>query len=207
VIELTPLQRDALIEICNIGMSKSAKQLSSLLNTRIAITIPEINLFDINKIYSDNLFPPDKTLSYVYQIISGDLSGRAILIFQRNHTTLLTQSVIGESPKLSEKEVRACEQEAMLEIGNIIISSCMSAIVNMLLCKVQLSIPKYYEDNMDHLVKSQLSEIDNSSADIILLETRLETSGQDISGKLMLMLTIESINYLFLKLAELLNAK
>lgn len=206
MIELTAAQRDALIEICNVGMSKSAKQLSSLLNTRIAITIPEINFFDASQIYTDNLFSPDKTLSYVYQVISGSLSGRAVLIFQRNHTTLLTQSVIGESPKLSEKEVRACEQEAMLEIGNIIISSCMSAIVNMLHCKVSLTIPKYYEDNIDHLVKTQLAEITNSSTDIILLETRLETSGQDISGKLMLMLTIDSINYLFSKLAELLNA-
>ena len=200
MITLTEAQQDALIEICNVGMTKSAKQLSVLLNSHIVITIPEINMFDAKTVYQNNLFPVNNILSYVYQEMSADMLGRAVLVFQRSHATLLTRSLIFNAPQLSEQEIRACEQEAMLEIGNIIISSCMCAIVNMLSCKITLGFPKYGEDNIGRLIKMQLNDVNSLSSEIILIETKLETFGQDISGKLLLILTLNSTLHLFEKL-------
>lgn len=205
MIDLAPLQRDALIEIGNVGMSKAAKQLSTLLSSRIEISIPEINLSHVDKIDHDSLFPTNDILSYVYQVLSGEIDGRAVLIFQRKHTTLLTKLVIGQAPKLSEKEIRACEQEAMLEIGNIIITSCICAIINMLSSEVKLSVPKYGEDKIVHLIESQVKEIEGSSNDVILIETKLDASGQDISGKLLIMMTAKSIERLYARLDTLLK--
>jgi chemotaxis protein CheC len=202
---INPAQEDALIEICNVGMSKAAKQLSILLNGHIEISIPKINLMDINTGYTDDLFPADKTLAYVFQIISEELEGRAIIVFQSEQSTLLTQAVIGKAPKLTEKEVRACEREAMLEIGNIIISACMSAIVNMLKCQIKLSVPQYSEDNIERLIKSQMNEVSESAKGVIVIATNLDASGHDISGKLLLMLTEQSIDRLFLGADQLLS--
>lgn len=200
MIMLTEAQRNALIEICSVGMTKSAKQLSVLLSSHIVITVPEINIFDARNVYQHKLFPVENILSYVYHEMSGDMLGRAVLVFQRSHATLLTRSVMCDVPQLSEQEIRACEQEAMLEIGNIIISSCMGAIVNRLSCTITLGLPKYDEDNIDRLLKMQLNDINNFSSEIILIETKLETFGQDISGKLLLILTLNSIMHLFDKL-------
>lgn len=200
MITLTEAQRDALIEICSVGMTKSARQLSVLLNSDIVITIPEINMFDAKTACEDKLFPVTNILSYVYQEMSGDMLGRAVLVFQRSDATLLTRSLICDVPQLSEQEIRACEQEAMLEVGNIIISSCAGAIVNMLSFKIALGLPRYGEDNIDRMIKMQLNDVNNLSSDIILIETKLETFGQDISGKLLLILTLNSIMHLFEKL-------
>ena len=205
MIEITSAQRDALKEIGNVGMSKAAKQLSTLLNGHIEISIPEINLLGIDKIHADSLFPNDEILAYVCQDLSKDLVGKAILVFHREHTTLLTQSVIGAAPKMTEKEVRACEREAMIEIGNIIISSCMSAIVNMLSCEVKLSVPKYDEAKIGSLMETQMKDIDEKTSEIILIETALDAAGNDISGKLLLMLTKDSIDCLFMHLKKLLG--
>lgn len=200
MITLTEAQRDALMGICSVGMTKSARQLSVLLNSDIVITIPEINMFDARTLCQDKLFPVNNILSYVYHEMSGDMLGRAVLVFQRSHATLLTRAVVYDVPQLSEEEIRACEQEAMLEIGNIIISSCMGAIVNMLPCRITLGLPKYGEDDIDHLIKMQLNDVNNLSSEIMLIETKLETFGQDISGKLLLILTLNSIMHLFEKL-------
>lgn len=203
--KLTPQEQDALREICNVGMSKAAAQLSKLLNVHIDIMIPEINVVGLQTQREMHLFPEEQLLSYAYQTLSGDLSGRALLIFQKTQTHLLTQAVIGTAPELSEKEIRACEQEALLEIGNIIITSCMSAITNMLTCQAQLDVPKYDESHIRDLLEAQADELNSKEKDIIVIETKLDASGRDIAGILMLMLTEDSVNKLYDYLKRLLG--
>lgn len=200
MITLTEAQRNGLIEICSVGMAQSAKQLSVLLNSHIVISIPEINIFDAKTVCQEALFPKKNILSYVYQAMSDDILGRAVLVFQRSHAALLTRAIIFDAPQLSEQEIRACQQEAMLEIGNIIISSCLSEIVNRLSCNIVLGLPTYGEDHIVRLIQTQLKDLNSLSTEIILLETKLETSGYDISGKLLLILTLNSIMHLFEKL-------
>ncbi len=205
MISLTTIQEDALIEICNVGMSKAAKQLSILLNSHINIHIPKISLLDMQHFIQNNIFSSIETLSYVYQTISEDLLGRAILMFHRAQATLLTQSVIGITPKLTEKEAKACEQEAVLEIGNIMITSCMSAIVNMISLHIKLDTPHYNEHRLIEVIESQVKDVEKYSQEIILIETRLESAGKFISGSLLLMLTKSSIDNLLSGINNLLK--
>lgn len=205
MIKLSEVEKDALIEIGNIGMSRAGKQLSILLNSAVNITIPKINLLAAKEIPNEGFFDVDRNLAYVCQSLSNDLIGRAVLIFNREHTSMLTHAIIGDMPKLSEKEVRACEQEAMLEIGNIIITSCISAIVNMLDKKVKLSTPLYNEDTIKNLIDEQVNSLEEYAREVFMIATKLETTSRDISGKLVLILTDNSIVNLLHGIKELLK--
>lgn len=205
MINLNPEQEDALIEIGNIGMSKAAKQLSLLLNSTIKISIPKISLINVEEIKNDHDFKNEDILSYVSQILSQDLDGVAALVFQREQTTLLTISIFGETPQLTKEEVRACEQEAMLEIGNIIISSCISVIANMLSKQVTLTLPVYDEHDIISLLKSLCSPIAKLNNRIIAISTRLDTSNDRLSGSLFVVLTEESIEILLKSIKDLIN--
>ena len=205
MIELGPDQQDALIEICNVGMSKAAKQLSILLNDRVNISIPKITLLSTASLHEDVMFSGDKTFSLVYQNIKSDVNGKALVIFHRDNARLLTNSVIGNTPKLTDEERRVCEQEAMLEIGNIIISTCMSAIVNMLSEKVDLSVPHYREEKIKQLVNEEINSIDEFSDEIFLIATHLESATDKIVGSLLLTLTKDSTEHFFDDLNRLLG--
>ncbi|WP_133140563.1 chemotaxis protein CheC [Legionella genomosp. 1] len=205
MISLTAEQEDALIEIGNIGMSKAAKQLSLLLNSTIKISIPKITFININDLTEENDFNDEQVLSYVYQNISQDLVGSAALVFQREQANVLTVTVIGEAPQLTQEEVRACEQEAMLEIGNIIISSCLSVIMNMLSQTVKLSLPVYNENNLYNLLQSLCRQISKSTSNIIAISTKLETSNDKLSGSLFIILTEDSVIKLLRSIKELIN--
>lgn len=203
---LSPDQQDALIEICNVGMSKAAKQLSTLLSSHIDITIPNISLSDVDDV--KKTFNPNgnQIFVYVYQhLTSGAIGDSALLVFNRQNTELLTQSVIGEAPKMTENEVRACEQEAMLEIGNIIISCCVSSIADMLSRKIELTTPNYGEDQINNLLNDQLKEIGASSKNAIIISTKLETQAEDVSGSLVLVMPKDSIEKLLDSLQRLLG--
>lgn len=203
MIDLSREQQDALIEICNIGMSKAAKQLSLLLASKISISIPEIKIFESDfSLTFPNLKESD-IFSSVHQLLAHDIDGKALLIFHREEARLLTATVIGKTPTLSEQEIRACEQEAMLEIGNIIISTCMSTIVDMLSLKIDLSIPHYREEKMDELITHDKH---SSSGEILIMVTKLESTSNNIIGSLFLILDISSTHRLLGALEKLLES-
>jgi chemotaxis protein CheC len=197
-------EEDALREVGNVGMSKAAKQLSIILKSSIKISIPTISLVNLESLTLAN---PDreKILSFAYQTLTGDLSGYAALVLQREQTKLLTLEVIGQIPKLTEKEIRACEQEALLEIANIIISSCMSALVDMFSTQINLSLPIYDENNLITLLNNLLGFMSEATKNVITITTQFTTSTDQLSGQLYIILNEQSVNTLLIKIKELFN--
>lgn len=202
---LEPKQKDALIEICNVGMGTAAKQLSILLDSPIDITIPNIALSSVDELESSFNAKKGQVFVFVYQTLSTNVEGRATLIFNRSNTKILTQSVIGQAPKMTEEDIRACEQEAMLEIGNIIIASSISSISNMLSRQIGITTPTYGENLLPNLLEEQVKEVGSDANNVIIVSTKLETKGEDISGSLVLILTKESIHRLLDSLDRLLG--
>lgn len=196
MIELTAEQEDALIEIGNIGMSKAAKQLSVLLNSPIKITIPKIAFIPFKDIAQEGTFDLEQVYTLVSQKVSDDLEGCSALVFRREHANLLTLAVIGVAPEFTQKEARAYEQEAMLEIGNVIITSCISVITKMVSKTVDLSLPTYNEDKLLDLLGDLFTSMQMTNQNLIAISTKLETQEDNLTGHLFLILTEQSINKL-----------
>ena len=190
MIRLSGLQKDAFLEVCNIGMSKAAKQLSILLNCQVLLDNPQVELIKFDEVMNNNIVGQDVIMSIVMQQLSDDIEGSAILVFKRESTHLLVESVIGQGPHLSEKEIRACEQEAMLEIGNIVISSCVTAVVNLLEKKVQLSPPKYLEGRFKDILKSDIVAVESY---VLLISTMIKAKEDTLSGELMFISSSSSL--------------
>lgn len=203
---LTEEQQDALAEICNVGMSKAAKQLSILLDSEVKLSIPKIQFYDKNKYSNDSSNDKNMIMASVSQTLKQDFIGSSILMFDRRHSSSLVEIVIGKPVHMKPSEVRACEREAMLEIGNIIISSCISAMVNMLNKTVILGLPTYGESSIENLLMAQLKNIDDEELQIFMISTRLQTDSQDFSGNLLLILSMNSIREIINAINEMLSA-
>ncbi|WP_419419252.1 chemotaxis protein CheC [Legionella sp. D16C41] len=201
---LTSNQEDALKEIGNIGVSKAAKQLSILLDSPIKISIPNISVIKPDQIDIPEVYKHD-TLSFVYQMLSNDLQGYAALAFKREQTNLLTMSVLGQIPQLTQEEARACEQEALLEIGNIIISSCITAIVDLLAKKIGLSLPFYDENNVVNLMKKLCASFSDPPQEVLVISTILNTGNDKLFGNLFLILTQHATHTILTAIQGLLN--
>ena len=189
MMELDEREKDALGEIFNVGMSRAAKQLSILLNQEIELTIPEVLLDGAAKVKNEIL--GDKNLyTYVYQDSYADLEGRMMLIFKSSQTDYLTDIIIGETSGSSNiQNTKSYSKEAMLEVGNIVISSCVSAISNMLALKVQLSIPSYNISDSDSIFEDYGQDgHSNQSKQLILIRTDLKTKSENFNGYLIMAL-------------------
>ena len=76
----------------------------------------------------------------VHQAFVGEISGRALLIFPEVNSLELVRAVTGLDLPL--EDIIELEQEALAEIGNIVLNGCLASIANMLLRSLKMSLPE-----------------------------------------------------------------
>ncbi len=187
-MQLTPAQHDALSEIANIGASRSAKHLSLLLDDEIHLSVPEVDIVSVPELPEAIGVAVTDDVACVYQDMSGCMTGKARLIFHTHESRILVQTLVGSVSVLAGVNMQIYEHEAMKEIGNIIISVCISTMTDMLGKETRLAIPMYREGFFGEII-----EEDSMNAGVLVMKTALTAGRRGISGILIVTLSLPDI--------------
>ncbi len=122
MFDLSELQHDALVEIFNIGVGHAAASMSEIVNEEVTMSVPSI--------------------SFLNRADEGAFTTEAILMFPEDKSLDIVRLMVGESVPL--KELTEMEQEAMSEIGNIILNSCIGTLANIFSQELHGSLPQYH---------------------------------------------------------------
>ncbi|MFH0966220.1 MAG: chemotaxis protein CheC, partial [Methanobacteriota archaeon] len=119
---------DGIRELITIGVGRSGGMLYRLTNAHVTLTVPDVHISDLA---SENYMgtalhqlTSDDT-SYVTLKFSGELTGSFSLMIP--YSSALNLVFILTREEGSPDEMDALRVETLLEVGNIIISSVMSA--------------------------------------------------------------------------------
>jgi chemotaxis protein CheC len=200
VIKLTDKQHDALIEICNIGVSRAARQLSVLTKEDISITIPEMVVSDVSEVIEIFKLSLDEIYSSISLSMQGSMQGVTVLLFKSQDSKKLA-AMLTESLTQEEK-AKQNPEDILTEVGNIIISSSLGAMGNMLGDKVELQVPKYTECD----VKTALQlpgENDIKLYAVLAISTALHVNGENITSNLLLVFEMVEVPKLLERLDRL----
>lgn len=139
-VALTELERDALTEIVNIGVSRAASSLRKMIGEQVLLSVPSIEVVSHRR--AARLISEREVVDLiaVRQDFTGPFSGRALLIFPETNSLELVRAVTGG--ELSVEEVLEMEQEALAETGNVILNSCLATMANMLKRSLTMTIPE-----------------------------------------------------------------
>jgi len=74
-MQITAEQKDALTELINIGVGHAASTLNFLINHKIRLTVPEIEILSLQTMQSTS--PEDHDMSSVSMSFHGDFNGNA----------------------------------------------------------------------------------------------------------------------------------
>ena len=131
-LALGELERDALTEIVNIGVSRAASSLRKMVGDQVHLSVPSIEV--VSQQRAARLIGEREAaeLVAVRQDFAGSFSGRALLIFPESKSLELVRAVSGD--ELSAEEVMEIEREALAETGNVILNNCLATMANMLRC-------------------------------------------------------------------------
>jgi len=201
VTNLTDLQHDTLTEIINIGMGSAAAALSTMVKDEVSISVPDITFSSIDAI-KDNLNELDTSnLTSVRQGFDGELSGDAILLFSGDKSLEIVRMLLANTLGINDNDFSDFEQEALSEIGNIILNAGLSAIANTLKFDVNSSLPIYKQGDIDRLVGS-----DDKSQTVLILRVDLNLENKQIKGYVVYLMDIVSIDQLIEHINRYINS-
>ena len=150
MVKLTELQHDALVEIFNIGVGHAAKAMSEIVNEAVTMSVPSISFLNRTGAAAMLGNKDSARVCGVSQHYDGAFSTDAILMFPEDKSLDIVRLMVGESVPL--KELTEMEQEAMSEIGNIILNSCVGTLANIFCQELSGSLPEYHVGTSEEIL-------------------------------------------------------
>jgi chemotaxis protein CheC len=192
-MELKPHAVDALKEIANVGMNRAAVQLSSLLDDDIEITIPEVSLVTHDEITGGLHIARQQDISCVLQPLQGQIDGAAMILFKMHEKDALMEALVGTGNIFSVVDMRSYEHEAMTEIGNIIITSSIAVMADMLGGEIVLGLPEYISTTIDSLAGHQMAAATKHEQPMLIMQADLLAVKRDVNGKILVIMGVTSM--------------
>lgn len=196
--ELQGIQLDAIREIASIGAGNAATALSSILGKGIKITVPKADLVAINEI-PELLGGPENVVSAILVRMSGDLNGVVLYMQDMDFINIVLESILGR--RISDySELDEMCSSALIESGNIMISSFTTALSNLAGLNISLSVPAHTINMAGAILMVPMVMIDFTGDKLMFLDGNFVCDGQETPSRFLLLPDVESLNILLEKL-------
>ncbi len=189
--DLSDIERDALAEIANIGVSRAAASLRQMVGEQVLLSVPAVSIVDRKDAARLVERGNAQRLVAVQQSFEGPFSGRALLIFPEAQSLELVRSIVGVTHSL--EDVIDLEQEALAETGNIILNACLATIANVLRKTMRMSLPAVIRGD-----GQKMFDVESASENDLVLFLYIDFTirKRDIRGFIALLMDLPSITAL-----------
>lgn len=201
MIELSEIQRDYITEILNISMGSAAAVLSEMVSEEVGLSVPEFDFLPGRRAAKEFELNNEGKMSGVIQGISGALTGEALLMFPEEKTLSIVRILLGDAMPVAN--LTEMEQEALCEIGNIILNSVIGSVANMLKKEIKSSLPHFVCGTANEIFQCDAERKDDL---IMFLKVDFSLESQSINGYVTLMLNIALMQDFAALLDEMLDA-
>jgi chemotaxis protein CheC len=185
---LSPLQNDALCEIFNISVGQAAATLSEIVNEKIVLSVPEIKFYTVSDA-GNYLGHANQRICGIWQSFDGYFNGNALLIFPEARSLELVRLMMGKNIPI--EQLTELEQDALSEIGNIILNSCLASLSELFDHPFQCGLPRLH-------IGSGHSTLKECDADhiVMILEIQFAIESKNINGYVVFVMNTESLDLL-----------
>jgi chemotaxis protein CheC len=192
-ILLDDLERDALTELVNIGVSRAAANLRKMVGEHVLLSVPSVEV--VTREAATTLIRERESgeLVAVRQDFDGVFSGRALLIFPQSNSMALVHAVTGGA--LSAADAADMEDEALAETGNVVLNSCLATMANMLQRPLTMSLPEVIRGDGSMLFNLS-PEISDDGGVVLFLYINFAINDRDIRGYIAMLMDLPSLQAL-----------
>lgn len=182
--QFSDFEKDALCEIFNISVSQAAAAMSEIVQQKINMTIPQVEI--CNTSTAIDFLDQGYDICGIAQHFRSNFSGKAILIFPEHRSLELVRLMLGMDTPLAQ--VTELEQDALAEIGNIVLSACLSSLSAMFNQRFDFDIPQLVFGNSS----SVLSDYDDDNV-LILLQIKFCLEERELEGSIVFVVNFQSL--------------
>ena len=205
-VELSALERDALTELVNIGVSRAASSLRKMVGGEVLLSVPAIEIIPHGTAATLIGEREGDDLVAVRQDFTGAFRGRALLIFPEASGTDLARAVLGEEMVAEEmvaEEAAEMEREALAETGNVILNSCLATMANMLHRSLSMSLPQVLRGDGRRLLSAD-ADAEGATAEglVLFLYINFAVRDRSIRGYIAMVMDMPSLDALKLLVGD-----
>lgn len=169
--KLNDLEFDVLKEIGNIGAGNATTALAKMLNTKIDMNVPRVEMVPFTQL-PDTFGSPEEVLAGILVQLDGDIKGMMMFLAKEESAHTLVNSLMGGMGVPGDGTFSEMELSALSEIGNIIIGAYLSAMSNLTNLKIASSVPYISIDMAGALLSVPAIEFGKLGDKVLLIETQ-----------------------------------
>lgn len=198
---LTSIQMDVLREIGNIGAGNAATSMAKLINKKVDMEVPLVNVVAFDEVM-DLIGGPEQLIVANYFQIQGEAPGNVYFILSMDEAQAIVRQFTGISDLVlfnDNYEPNEIAISAIQEIGNILTGSYLSALSDFTNINMQPSIPYLSIDMAGAILAEGLIELSQSTDYAIIIDTKINDSDltNGITGQFFLLPAPETFTKLF----------
>lgn len=174
---LSPVQLDALKEVSNIGTGNAATALSQLLNKKIDMSVPAVNIIPMTELF-DEIGEEKLAIGVIVRVL-GDAPGNILFVFDKDTALGIVESLTGQK----DETLTDMSSSVLCEIGNIISGSYMNAIFKLTNLVMTPSVPAVTYDMLGAMLSTTFIESGQYDDNVLDFETVfIQDKEKNISG-------------------------
>lgn len=182
------LEPDIIKEVANIGASNAATSLSKIVHKRITVNVPEVSMPEFKDL-ADFLGGGEEIVSAILVNISGEIDGMIMYIMTKEASCSLINNLMKKNCKEFE-EFGEIEISALTEIGNILVSSYLTAVAKLLNLRIKQSLPYHTIDMAGAILSVPAAEFGKVGNNVLFIKSNFNENA-DLSGYFMLIPDVE----------------
>ncbi len=196
--EMNDLELDILKEIGSIGGGNAATALSSMLSAKVNMSLPKVEILDFNEALV-NVGDPEEVVAAILVEMSGELSGIMLFILTKEFSHEILFRMLGKT-EADFFELDEIDSSVLMEIGNIVISSYITAMASLVNMSVELSVPQLAVNMLGGIMSVPIAMMGQHSDRIMMITGEFKIDGKALNSNMLLLPDVESLNVLMKKL-------
>lgn len=189
---LNNMQLDVLRELGNIGAGNATTALSSMLNKKVDMAVPKINLLDFKHVA--NLLGGEETvIAAVLTHVTGDVNGIMMFALNSKDAHQLVHLLTGME---LEEELSELGMSALQEIGNIITGAYLNSLATLINKKMVSSVPNLAVDMAGAILSVPAIEFGKIGDQVLFIQTDFGEDIDNVEGYFIFVPDLNSIQIL-----------
>ncbi len=199
--ELNLLELDTIREIGSIGTGNAATALSSMLGAEVRISLPQVRIMGYNEAI-DWIGGPEAITSGVLVGLKGEINGVMLCVQQLPFVQLVLRRMLGKEIASYEELDEICGS-ALVEVGNIMVSTFVNALCGLANISIKLTVPAFALDMQGAILAVPMAEYGFQSDYILTISSEFICEGETVPYRMLLSPDVRSLNFLLEKLGVL----
>lgn len=196
--EMNEMEKDIFKEIGSIGGGNAATALSSLLNVKVNMLVPRVEILEFNEAL-EKIGHPEDVVAAVLVEMSGNMHGIMLFTAPAEFTDEVLFRMLGKT-RVSLLELDEIDTSVLTEIGNIVISSYINALSALTGVDVELSVPQLAVNMLGGIMSLPMAMMGQHSDRIMMVTGEFDIDGKALRSGMLLLPDVKSLNILMKKL-------